>query len=58
MFLILKETFRAAAEANENDILKLFNSKGHMISISIKSLESNSDSNPYRLEVIGKVITG
>jgi hypothetical protein len=28
-----------------------------MITISIKSLESNSDSNPYRLEVIGKVIT-
>jgi hypothetical protein len=29
-----------------------------MITISIKSLESNSDSNPYRLEVIGKVING
>lgn len=53
----LKETFRSAAEANVNDILKLYNSKGHLVTISAHSLEANTYKEPYRLEIIAKCIT-
>jgi len=50
-----KETFRCAAEANQHDILKLYNWNGNMVSIS-NTLASNTSKEPYRLEVIVKSV--
>ncbi|XP_062601844.1 uncharacterized protein LOC134263508 [Saccostrea cucullata] len=47
----LKETFRAAAEANSDDILKLYNTKGNLINISPKLPENTPDTR-YKLEVV------
>ncbi|XP_050411685.1 high affinity cGMP-specific 3',5'-cyclic phosphodiesterase 9A isoform X1 [Patella vulgata] len=47
----LRETFRAAAEASSNDILKLYNPKGNLINIST-NLTSNSPETRYKLEVV------
>ncbi|RNA05020.1 high affinity cGMP-specific 3 -5 -cyclic phosphodiesterase 9A-like [Brachionus plicatilis] len=51
----LKETLRSAAEANQNDILKLYNHKGNLVAIN-GSLPVNISSEPYRLQVIAKNI--
>ncbi|CAF0739498.1 unnamed protein product [Brachionus calyciflorus] len=51
----LKETFRSAAEANPNDILKLYNFKGNLVSIN-NSLPVNISNEPYKLQVIVKNI--
>lgn len=53
-----KETFRSAAEANTNDIIKLYNHKGHMLSICSASLDVNCEQEAYRLEIIARSITG
>lgn len=47
----LKDTFRAAAEANSDDILKLYNTKGNLINISPKLPENTPDTR-YKLEVV------
>lgn len=49
----LKETLRSAAEANQNDILKLYNSRGNLIGIAA-NLPANTAKDPYRLEVVVK----
>lgn len=59
-WFILTDTFRAAAEANSDDILKLYNTKGNLINISPKLPENTPDTR-YKLEVValhcnGKVI--
>jgi len=54
-YILSKETFRCAAEANQHDILKLYNWNGNMVSIS-NTLVSNTSKEPYRLEVIVKSI--
>ena len=51
----LKETLRSAAEANANDILKLYNSRGNLIGVSA-NLPANTAKDPYRLEVVVKNI--
>lgn len=51
-FLVyLTDTFRAAAEANGDDILKLYNTKGNLINISPKLPENTPDTR-YKLEVV------
>lgn len=45
------ETFRAAAEANSDDILKLYNTKGNLVNISPKLPENTPDTR-YKLEVV------
>lgn len=45
------EVFRVAAEAHESDILKLYNVRGSLISISPK-LPENTPETRYRLEVV------
>lgn len=52
----LKETLRSAAEANQNDIIKLYKYNGNLVSISPSNLEPNSSKEPYRLEIIFKNI--
>ncbi|XP_021339232.1 high affinity cGMP-specific 3',5'-cyclic phosphodiesterase 9A-like isoform X1 [Mizuhopecten yessoensis] len=47
----LKETFRAAAEAGPEDILKLYNKKGNLLNISPKLTENTPDTR-YTLEVV------
>lgn len=47
----VRETFRAAAEAGPNDILKLYNQRGNLINIS-PNLASNSPESRYNLEVV------
>ncbi|XP_060071415.1 high affinity cGMP-specific 3',5'-cyclic phosphodiesterase 9A-like [Ylistrum balloti] len=47
----LKETFRAAAEAGPEDILKLYNKKGNLLNISPKLMENTPDTR-YTLEVV------
>ncbi|KAK3101817.1 hypothetical protein FSP39_006588 [Pinctada imbricata] len=47
----LRETFRAAAEASPDDILKLYNTKGNLINISPKLPENTPDTR-YKLEVV------
>lgn len=56
VFFVFAETLRAAAEANPNDILKLYNSKGNLVTIS-NSLESNSSKDPYKLDVTVKYLS-
>jgi hypothetical protein len=53
--LIIIDTIRSAAEASSNDIIKLYNVKGHLLSIS-NNLEANTLDNPYRLDVVFKSI--
>lgn len=48
---IFTDTFRAAAEANSDDILKLYNTKGNLINISPKLPENTPDTR-YKLEVV------
>ena len=43
--------FRAAAEAQNGDILKLYNTRGSLISIG-PSLPANTADTRYRLEVV------
>ena len=52
------ETLRVAAEANRNDLLKLYNHNGHLMTVSTNSLVANTPKNPYRLEVVFKNING
>ncbi|XP_046328914.1 high affinity cGMP-specific 3',5'-cyclic phosphodiesterase 9A-like isoform X5 [Haliotis rufescens] len=47
----MRETFRAAAEAGPNDILKLYNTRGNLINISPGLAENTSDTR-YKLEVV------
>nr|KAG5698694.1 hypothetical protein BaRGS_022582 [Batillaria attramentaria] len=51
MSLHKKETFRSAAEAGPNDILKLYNRRGNLVNIS-PHLPSNSPDSRYTLEVV------
>ncbi|XP_014672164.1 PREDICTED: high affinity cGMP-specific 3',5'-cyclic phosphodiesterase 9A-like, partial [Priapulus caudatus] len=53
----VKDTFRAAAEAGPNDILKLYNAKGNIVNISPK-LDPNPPDQPYKLEVVATQCTG
>ena len=48
--LLNSDLFRVAAEAGKDDTLKLFNTRGNVVSISPKLAENNSSSK-YRLEV-------
>ncbi|KAM3857055.1 high affinity cGMP-specific 3',5'-cyclic phosphodiesterase 9A-like [Diretmus argenteus] len=47
----VKELFRAAAEVEPHDILKMYNTHGKMVNISPR-LEANSVDSYYRLEVV------
>lgn len=49
------ETLMAAAEANPNDILKLYTPSNNLIAITSK-LPDNTIKEPYRLEIIVKNI--
>ncbi|XP_064642290.1 high affinity cGMP-specific 3',5'-cyclic phosphodiesterase 9A-like isoform X1 [Lineus longissimus] len=53
----VRETFRAAAEAGPNDILKLYNTKGNLVNISGK-LAENSPNTRYKLEVVAAILSG
>jgi high affinity cGMP-specific 3',5'-cyclic phosphodiesterase 9 len=53
----VKAVFRAAAEAHEGDILKLYNSRGNLINIS-PSLPENSPDTRYKLEVVASNNSG
>lgn len=52
--LPFSETLRSAAEANPNDILKLYKSNGSLVPISAECLEENSADQPYQLNFIVK----
>ncbi|XP_052821143.1 high affinity cGMP-specific 3',5'-cyclic phosphodiesterase 9A-like isoform X2 [Mya arenaria] len=47
----IKETFRSAAEAGPNDILKLYNSRGNLINISPR-IPDNTPDTRYKLDVV------
>ncbi|XP_052212869.1 high affinity cGMP-specific 3',5'-cyclic phosphodiesterase 9A-like isoform X2 [Dreissena polymorpha] len=47
----VKETFRSAAEAGPNDILKLYNAKGNLINISPR-IPDNTPDTRYTLDVV------
>ncbi|XP_072035357.1 high affinity cGMP-specific 3',5'-cyclic phosphodiesterase 9A-like isoform X2 [Amphiura filiformis] len=47
----VKDVFRAAAEARQHDILKLYNTRGNIVNICPK-LEENTPDKPYKLEVV------
>jgi len=49
--------FRSAAEAQDGDILKLYNTRGSLISIG-PSLPANTPDTRYRLEVVAASIPG
>lgn len=53
----IKETFRAAAEAGPNDILKLYNAKGNLINISPR-IPENTPEHRYRLDVVAAKCPG
>ncbi|XP_046582957.1 high affinity cGMP-specific 3',5'-cyclic phosphodiesterase 9A-like isoform X1 [Haliotis rubra] len=53
----MRETFRAAAEAGPNDILKLYNTRGNLINIS-PALAENTPDTRYKLEVVASHCTG
>lgn len=53
----VRDIFRSAAEANESDILKLYNCHGNLINISQK-LAENSPEDRYRLEVVAAQYSG
>ena len=56
-FDFFAETFRAAAEASPDDILKLYNTKGNLINISPKLPENTPDTR-YKLEVVAAHCNG
>jgi len=49
--------FRAAAEAQDRDILKMYNTRGSLMSIG-PSLPSNTPDTRYSLEVVATSIRG
>ena len=51
MLLVCVEVFRAAAEAQNTDILKMYNVRGSLISIG-PSLPANTPDSRYKLEVV------
>ena len=57
IIFLVTETFRAAAEAEANDILKLYNTKGNLVNISPKLPENGPDKR-YSLEVVAAYISG
>lgn len=56
-FLPLTETFRSAAEAGPNDILKLYNCRGNLVNISPR-LPENTHETRYKLEVVAAHCNG
>lgn len=57
LFVLFVDLFRAAAEANPSDILKLYNVKGNIININ-ERLPENTPEQPYRLEVVASSFKG
>ena len=57
VYFLLVETFRSAAEAGSNDILKLYNDKGNLINIS-PGIPDNTPENRYRLDVVAAQCPG
>ncbi|XP_074653981.1 high affinity cGMP-specific 3',5'-cyclic phosphodiesterase 9A-like isoform X2 [Tubulanus polymorphus] len=53
----VRETFRTAAEAGPNDIVKLYNIKGNLVNISPR-LKPNTIYTRYKLEVVAANISG
>lgn len=53
----VKETFRSAAEAGPNDILKLYNARGNLINISPR-IPDNTPEARYRLDVVAAQCPG
>jgi len=49
--------FRAAAEARDGDILKMYNVRGSLVSIG-PSLSANTPDTRYKLEVVAVNTTG
>ena len=57
LLFLFSETFRSAAEAGPNDILKLYNARGNLINISPR-IPDNTPDTRYRLDVVAAQCPG